>query len=135
MGLGSTSPLSKVVHPQLLASLPQFYPAVVTIRENNPVKRADNSRRDVWTDIESLKGLRGTLAINTQGNRERRLDTMTEHQANWILDLQGYYPAITDRHQAVIITANDEEVIYRITSVKADSHTTMTRLELDEVKS
>ena len=135
MGLGSSSTLAKVIHPKLMQALPQFYPAVVTIQVNTPIKKPDNSRTDSWADVESLKGLKGSFAINTQGNRERRLNEMTEHEANWILDLQGYYPEITDRHRAVIVTAASREVIYSITSVKADSHTTMTRLELDKVTS
>lgn len=132
-GLGSNGVLDTIMHPDLLASLNRFYPAVATIEESTPTRRPNGEPVDVWTAVPSMTALRGSLA--SKAAAEKRGAALTVATATHVLDLQGYFPDVVVTHRAMVHTAvaNGLSRAFNIVAVVHDSQSQQTRLELEEV--
>ena len=132
-GLGSNGVLDTIMHPELLASLGRFYPAVATIEESIQAKRPNGEIIDVWTAVPEMTALRGSFAGKAAA--EKRGAALTVATATHVLDLQGYYPDIVVTHRAMVQTAVSGGLsrAYNIVAVVHDSQSQQTRLELEEV--
>lgn len=132
-GLGSGSTLTTLPHTDLLGSLTRAFPSVVDIESASETQSANGEIVYTWSAVYS--GVSGILAQNTQGNDEYRPEQMiTAERATHVLDLPGYYPAITVEMRAKVTRATgDSAVYYDIIAVRHDSQAQMTRLELETV--
>ena len=132
MGLGTNSTLDSIVHPDLLASMPRVYPAVVTIQAATETQGDDYSVVQAWANVSGITAVRGSLAAAT-AEETRRAD-MTGIKVTHVCDLAAYYPQITASHRAQIARASGEVAqTFNITGVKHDSQDGSTRLELEIV--
>jgi hypothetical protein len=133
-GLGSGGVLDTITHPELLASLDRFYPALATIQQNIGARRPNGEIIDTWTAVSSaLTNITGILANASAA--EKRGMALTVATATHVLDLQDYYPAILVTHRALVQTAvsGGLTVAFNIVAVKHDSQSQQTKLELEEV--
>jgi len=124
--------LSRVVHPRLHQELPQFFPAYVTVQIATETQGGDNAIVENWANVDSLVGLRGTLA--PAGANEIRKAELTNVKITHILDLRGYYPTIAITHRVLVSRAQgDSPQTFNVTAVKHDSQAESSRLELEQV--
>lgn len=132
MSLGSTSVLDGIAHPSLLAGLGRVYRAVVEIQQETKTRQSNGETTSTWTTFTVA---RGTLAIASSASTENRQESLTVAEANYVLDLQGYYPQVKLVHRAKVRTAvgYGEDLIFNITRVNHDSQQRQTRLELEQV--
>ena len=132
-GLGSSSALHTIMHPGLLGSLNQFFPAVATIEESTQVRRPNGEVISEWTAVPNMTARRGILAGKAAA--EKRGAALTVASATHVLDLQGYYPDVVVTHRAMVHTAvaNGLSRAFNIVAVVHDSQSEQTRLELEEV--
>jgi len=132
MGLGTSSTLDTIVHPELLASLPRVYAAVVTIQAASESQGDDYGVVQTWANVSGLTEISGSLAA-ASANEVRRAD-MTGVKLTHVCDLADYCPQITASHRAQIARAVGETAqTFNITGVKHDSQAASTRLELEIV--
>lgn len=132
MGLGTNSTLDSIVHPDLLASMPRVYPAVVTIQVATETQGDDYAVVQSWASVSGMIAVRGSLAAATAA--ETRRADMTGIKLTHVCDLTAYYPQISASHRALIARANGETAqTFNITGVKHDSQAGSTRLELEIV--
>lgn len=125
MGLGTDSVLDSIVHPDLLASMPRVYAAIVTIQAVTESQADDYSVIQAWENVSGMVAIRGSL-VAAKAEEIRKL--------THVCDLAGYYPTITASHQALIALTNGEMArVYNISGVKLDSQAASTRLELEIV--
>lgn len=133
-GLGSNGVLDTIMHADLLASLNRFYPARLTVQANTGTRRPNGEIVEAWTAVSAaLTNLSGILASASAA--EKRGVVLTVQSATHVLDLQGYYPAITVLHRASVATAvsGGMTIAFNIVAVKHDSQSNQTRLELEQV--
>lgn len=135
MGLGTNSALDSIVHPDLLASMPRVYPAVVTIQAATETQGDDYSVQQAWENVSGMIGIRGSLAAATVGAlAEMKRPEFTGVEFSHVCDLTAYYPEITVSHRALIARANGETAqTFDIVGIKHDSQAESTRLELEIV--
>lgn len=132
MGLGTDSVLDSIVHPDLLASMPRVYAAIVTIQAVTESQADDYSVIQAWENVSGMVAIRGSL-VAAKAEEIRRAD-LTNIKLTHVCDLAGYYPTITASHQALIALTNGEMArVYNISGVKLDSQAASTRLELEIV--
>lgn len=132
MALGTDSTLNQLVHPDLHTSLTAAYPSTVTIQAATETQADDYSIDEGWSDVAGLVAIPGILAPARA--EEIRRAQMTNVKITHVLDLQGYYPGITNQHRVQVVRADfDTEQTFNITGVKFDSQGRSTRLELEEV--
>lgn len=129
-GLGSNGVLNTIIHPEMLASLARFYPAVATIEESTQTRRPNGEIVDEWTAVSNLTGLRGIFAGKAAA--EKRGAALTVATATHVLDLQGYYPAIVVTNRVTAVSGS-VTAAYNVVAVKHDSQSGQTRLELELV--
>lgn len=120
MGLGTDSVLDSIVHPDLHGALSKFYPTLAEIQAGAVSQRANGEQVVVWTTVIVAYG------NMTRADAEQRGQSLTTVSAEWVLNLAGWYPAITVAHRVYLGGA-----IYNIAAVVHDSLSESTRLELE----
>jgi hypothetical protein len=133
MSLGSNSVLDTLVHVDLLDSINRAYLAVVDIQYESVTQATDGEEIITWVDHATMVNIGGTLAKSIAMGQERRTTALTVSRSTLILDLDDYYPDITDTHRANVTTGTVTQA-YNIFQVVHDSQRTYTRLELEEVE-
>lgn len=125
------SVLSTLIHPNLLASLGDFYAATCTIQQNTPTADTFGEPVNAWANVSGLVGIPCSIApnvIETPGGGEARTATMTLHRVTHHIALQGHYAAILPEMRLVSAGVN-----YDIIAVEHDSHAVQTRLKVELV--
>jgi len=122
MGLGSSSVLNTIVHPDLHRALPRFYPSEVVVQRGTVVIRPNGEQVTTWADL--LTDIRGNLA--QRPGMERRGGELTNVPAGWSLNLDGYYPDIAKTDRVLV-----DGVAYNIGDVVHDSLSGSTRLDVE----
>lgn len=132
MGLGTSSTLNQIAHPDLHTSLPHAYPATVTIQAPTESRADDLSVIRTWSNVSGATAVGGILAAAKA--EEVRRAALTGVTLTHICDLQAYYPEILATHRALVARADGETpATFNITGVKHDSQAASTRLELEIV--
>lgn len=114
-----------IVHPNLLAGLAGLYPSLCTIQVATETQSATGAVQQGWADAPGLVGLRCRFAPAQfgQAGREVLAEAGTYSEATYSVALAGYYPAITEQHQAVV-----DDVAYNIQAVAHDGNHVSTEL-------
>ena len=132
MSLGSDSTLNTLVHPGLLDSIPRVYQAVVEIQKATITQAADGEEVHNWTTVITTRGI---FAKASAVARENRMQILTVTNAEYVLDLNGYWPEIEVTHRAIVHSniGGGLDLILNIKRVDHDSQAAQTRLELEKV--
>ncbi len=120
----------QIVNAGLVAAVARFFPATLTIRyyaAENPDTFGQPG--PVWILFPGHIALDCSIApVGTKGGVEIKRPDMTTAISTHIIALAGYYPTIEPWMRAVI-----SGVSYDILIVDVDSHSTMTRLNVERV--
>ena len=116
-----------LIHPDMLDSLPDFYPKSCTIKEPSSVQSGSGHPTITYTAIGALTNLACRLAPST--GKEVKKSNQTYTVGSYTIVFPDYYVAITELMQAVI-----DEVDYDILNVAHDAEEESTRLLVEIVK-
>ncbi len=110
-----------IIHPGMLAALPNHYPATCTIQGATTTQSGTGALSQSWANVTGLVSLPCRLApVNAT---EVRQATGTFAEATHTIALAGYYSAIVETQRAVVGGVN-----YDIVGVQHDGNSKSTRL-------
>ena len=117
-----------IVHPDLLASLPNHYTGTVTIQY--PVITQDSYGEESagWQNLANHVDLRCRLAPSNEFSREQRNQAQLYAVHIWDIALAGHYSSITEEMRAVV-----GGVAYDIELVQHDGNSETTHLQVRRV--
>ena len=117
---------SKIVHPQLMQSLPYIFNSLCAIHH---YKETTNEYNEVIVTYEADRDMAGILCYKEPiSGSEVRNQLDTTQMSNFVAALQGYYPKIVVTDQAVI-----DGIPFNIQRVTHDDTNTATFLTLEVV--
>ncbi len=117
-----------LIHPDMLDSLPDFYPKSCTIKEPSGTQSGSGFETITYTAIGVLSGLACRIAPSITSKEVKQAD-QTYTVGNYTIVFPDYHVAITELMQAVI-----DGVDYDILNVAHDAEEESTRLLVEIVK-
>lgn len=123
-----------LIHPRMLARIgPQFWPSRCAIQDVMVTQDSFGEEQRTYTTVIGLESIPCTKAPisfdSPLGLTENSRGNLTEFRTVQHVTLQGAYPTITEHMRAVI----DGET-YDIVGAETDSHTTQTRIKVQQVE-
>ncbi len=92
--------MSSLIHPDLLTSLHDFFPALCTIQQGMPSEDAAGEEQLAWADLAGHVNLRCHVA--PAKGAEVRTPDMTYVVASHTIALAGNYPTIQEKMRALV---------------------------------
>lgn len=119
-----------IIHPSMLSKLPNFYPSLCTIQNHTSTQDDYGQPADTFADLADHVNLSCRIAPepnSRSGERDAANRTTSEH--THIVDLRGYYPNISEVHQAIVDGAT-----YDIEAVEHDGNKVTTRMKVQVIR-
>jgi len=111
----------RLLHPDMLNELDNFFSQTCTIQENAPTEGEGGEPVPSWSDKEDHVDI--PCAIGSSGGKEIKRSDATYTISTHTILLQGYYSGIDETMQAVVLGKS-----YDILLADSDSRFKMTRL-------
>lgn len=110
-----------IIHPGMLAALPNHYPATCTIQGATTTQSGTGALAQAWANVLGLVALPCRLAPAQSAEVRQATGTFAEYTHT--IALAGHYSAIVETQRAVVAGTS-----YDITGVEHDGNGMSTRL-------
>lgn len=120
--------MTLLIHPRMLATLKNFFTAVVAIQTPTITRDTDGAEIKAWADVVGLSAVACDVAVASPGSiwdQAMRQSEKTEVTVTHQINPRGYYPQITTAMRVKDVN----NIYYEILAVEHDSQLATTRIK------